>query len=419
MLRINPKLEAVYSHADKTLYVYNVIAGKEYRFSGLLYYYLNFISKCSDEGEEIAFNIIVKKYGKTICEKFKEELYKLEKNGILTRSRSAGIIREENKDYPLRTIQIEITKRCNLKCKHCYVEVSENMREMNTQEILAIIKKASHMGVHSIDITGGEPLLRDDLRIILQAIYDYGMHCTLFTNGTLIDDDMIAFLKELPIFCVRISIDGIKKSTHEFLRNGSGCYEKSISAIRRLKELGINVESGTVVHQGNINEIEEMIYFFENDLEIKYHIDTIVPTGRAIENAVALGNPFAEYSTIMKKFILSNGEKNNKKEHTKRTNLRYCGIGNNFLFIDAYGNIKLCPSLQSINEYDYGNIKESQLEDIWSRIFIMDDFQCENISSCLYAKECRGGCRSRSYLSTGRINAPDLVMCGIFMNRYG
>jgi len=92
------------------------------------------------------------------------------------------------------------------------------------------------------------------------------------------------------------------------------------------------------------------------------------------------------------------------------------------LFIDAYGNVSCCPTLTQRGnpEFLVGNIAHSSIKDIWENSPVFKKFrgsQCKDIEQCRFRELCKGGCRSRVYLSTGDINSPDIAMCLLYNAR--
>jgi MoaA/NifB/PqqE/SkfB family radical SAM enzyme len=119
----------------------------------------------------------------------------------------------------------EITVKCNLRCKYCNSWL-RNYTELNTEDVFRTISTLSRMGTRVIRITGGEPLLRNDIVDIINYIYSLGIFVALSTNGILFPEK-IAKINKLD--SVTISLDGPEK-IHDSIR-GEGSYNKAIQAI--------------------------------------------------------------------------------------------------------------------------------------------------------------------------------------------
>src|SRR4030043_343180 len=138
-------------------------------------------------------------------------------------------------------VQLHLTERCNLKCRHCYQ--SGKVSEMNYKEICRAIdniKEAVQRWVTeyememspSFHFTGGEPLLRKELFLILDYVRGNGFSIALMSNGTLIDSDMAQRIKEAGVSDVQISLDGVE-DTHDSFR-GKGSFQRTLEGIRNL-----------------------------------------------------------------------------------------------------------------------------------------------------------------------------------------
>jgi len=182
----------------------------------------------------------------------------------------------------------EIGSTCNLGCKHCCIAAkskSDDKLDLDIEKAKEVIKEIAKIGVKTIYISGGEPLLwRPFPEFIKYAKFTGIDFLSMATNGTLINPDTANLLKDAGIDKVLISLDSHRKEIHDEIRGKPGVYEKVIDAIKYLKEKGIFVRIGTVIWSGNVNEIEDM-----TDSMYKLGADEIafswlMKSGRAIEH---------------------------------------------------------------------------------------------------------------------------------------
>ena len=113
---------------------------------------------------------------------------------------------------------IELTDRCNFKCRHCYIcedAVSARDKELSADEILAVAKDAVKRGALWCTLTGGEPLLREDFPEIYIGLKKLGLLVTVFTNGSLITEKHIELFKTYPPYCIEITVYGMSENTYE------------------------------------------------------------------------------------------------------------------------------------------------------------------------------------------------------------
>lgn len=297
----------------------------------------------------------------------------------------------------INAIQLEVTKRCNFKCKHCYLGNERFEKDyLSTEDIKKIICMASDLGVFEFDITGGEPLVRSDIREILQYIYEKGMRTRLYTNGFLIDEEMIRFFKKINLYCVRISIDGKNEIIHNSIR-GVDSYEAIFENIEKLQHAGIIVEITTIVMKENYDQVETIINQLKKKQGIRHFIDCYIP----VKNDKQVITPVQYTDVIKGKFD------NNCFSHFKE---KHCGIGNSYFFIDSKGIARLCPMLR---DYNCGDVLiDDGLEKAWENIRkIPQQFGCKHKDTCDYRNTCDGGCRARAYYLTGTLDERDVYFC--------
>ena len=154
--------------------------------------------------------------------------------------------------YPL-VVTFLCTYRCNFKCKYCSIFKLEE-KEMTTEEIFSMIDQFYKAGTRRFSLNGGEPLLRRDIKEIIDYAKNKGMIISLFTNGSLVKQN-IDKIKNVDVLL--ISFDGPEK-IHDKQRF-KGAYKKTIEAIKTAKEAGINVWTNTVITKNNLNYIDFII----------------------------------------------------------------------------------------------------------------------------------------------------------------
>ena len=321
-----------------------------------------------------------------------------------------ALYRKRNEECNLNRIQLEITKKCNFKCKHCYLKNKVYQKELSLDSIKKIIDEASKLGCMNIDITGGEPLIHPFLKEILIYINQKGMKTTLYSNGYLINDEWIDFFKSIYLESLRISIDNInEKKCNSIIRN-KGTLNTVFSNIINLTQNGIDVSVTTIAMKDNINEVNKISKYLKNTFpQIKHYIDSYIPLSyenKSIDSKVITPK---EYSDILcqrcKDYEI---KKIHKKSH-------YCGFAYNYLFIDSEGIVKLCPNMQE--EYNIGNIKNLSLFNCFKILKeYSEKMNCKYAQSCQYYSFCAGGCRNRALVFNNDITEKDTYMCEFYEN---
>ncbi|MHA1338259.1 MAG: radical SAM protein, partial [Promethearchaeota archaeon] len=162
----------------------------------------------------------------------------------------------------LKYLMINITEKCNLNCKHCYITDKKHM-DIPLEKLKSIIKKFYKYQGSKLILTGGEPFLYYDLIGFLEWLKNIPLQKVLLTNGTLIknNEKILNLLKE-NYFEVFVSVDGLEES-HNDLRNAN-CFNDVIEGIKILLNNKIEVSINTMVHKKNIKEFDELSKFLKS-----------------------------------------------------------------------------------------------------------------------------------------------------------
>ena len=133
-----------------------------------------------------------------------------------------------------------MTNRCNLRCKHCYIHAEDRNYEdeLTTAEAEALIRDLSASKTPVLLFSGGEPLLRPDLFHLGKMASEAGLRPVISTNGTLIDDEAARKIKQSGFQYVGISIDGAPE-THDVFRDKPGAFAEALRGVHACKALGI------------------------------------------------------------------------------------------------------------------------------------------------------------------------------------
>lgn len=186
---------------------------------------------------------------------------------------------------PPRLVAWELTRACNLACRHCRADAipEPSPDELTTTEAKDFIDQLAEFGKPILIMTGGEPLLRDDFYEIAQYGTDKGLRVVLATNGTFMTPEIATRLKDVGIQRISVSIDGSDAKTHDDFRCEQGSFDAALVGIRHIKDAGIGFQINTTITKRNIEQIPLIL-----DLAIELdaqalHIFMLVPTGRGKE----------------------------------------------------------------------------------------------------------------------------------------
>ena len=256
--------------------------------------------------------------------------------------------------------QIELTSRCNLKCIHCYIprkpDKSGNYcsrsihgaEELSYSEIIDILNQIQKEGCLWLTLTGGEPLIRKDFLDIYTYAKKKGFLVTLFTNGTLITEEIADYLKEYPPFKIEVTLNGITEETYEKITGVPGSFQKCLRGIQILLERNLPLtlkSNGMRLNQNEILKIRE----YAEGLGAKFRYDSIIlpkldgskePCQLRLSPEEIIGIEYQDDK------MREEWRKWFKSDHSLQDsdNLFRCGDG---LFnIDPYGELQLCYALR-------------------------------------------------------------------------
>lgn len=298
---------------------------------------------------------------------------------------------------------LHITNKCNLDCKYCYILKNENEMNYNTaiDSINKIINKYKEENKKEILLTfaGGEPFLNYNLmeQIILYTnkFKDINFKYRILTNGTLINDKYIKFIKKNNID-IRISLDGIKEynDINRCYKNGSGSYEQVIKNILLLKENNIKPTINIVITNNNIKGLESITKKVLS-LNVAFRYSLEKTNEFKLPDLVNNQNKLIKYLKKCFKLILKEQEKREVYfgfDDIKFNNntCKTCEAGYNTFAISEKGNIAICG--MNLNKAKY-NIKAYEINDILNKIKI-ENKSCNN---CRWNKVCNGGCPLFNY----------------------
>jgi len=244
--------------------------------------------------------------------------------------------------YPL-ACQWEITCRCNLRCVMCYTDCfnrPEKIRdELTTAEILRIMDELAEAGCVELALTGGEPLARSDFFDIYEHAKAKGFLVTLFTNGTLITEEIADRLASLPPHRIEISLHGITEQTFERVTQGNGSFARCMRAIGLLRDRELPLLLKTTAMTVNRDEV----------LAIKRYVNSFGNVGYKLGEEM---RPTLEGSDAPGLLALSDEELSelNRQDaelwteacRNQTSEAKSCTSGKQRFHIDAYGQLQLC-----------------------------------------------------------------------------
>lgn len=196
-------------------------------------------------------------------------------------------------DFPL-FVKWYITSRCNLRCKHCYL--TDYTQKGELEKILEIIDYLGAKKIMSVVLIGGEPLIRDDLEIIITRLTAYGIKVTIATNATLVSEQRAISLMESGAKHFQVSLEGHSPELSDPMRGGNGTFNKILDGTRLLKKYGANVTFAITITAKNYHLLHEYVEFAATTQIDELKLNAFVPigTGALLQKAYFLNSAICQ-----------------------------------------------------------------------------------------------------------------------------
>ena len=276
--------------------------------------------------------------------------------------------------YPLAG-EFELTERCNLTCKHCYINqpagsLPARNNELSTTQVKDILDQIADAGCLHLLLTGGEPLLRPDFLEIYLHARRKGMLVMLFTNATMLTPEIIRVLQEAPPALIEVSIYGATRQTYETVTGVPGSYDRFINGLKLLKDSGLPTATKSVLLTLNRHELPLMQKLAE-DMGFRYRYD-----GSMWPRFDGSEQPFDFRLGIDEMIELDDTDPERMQDwvdfyvHSKNTLMRNdkyvisCGAGHRSFHIDSKGNLDACMMVRNPSF----NILEMGFEAAWQKL---------------------------------------------------
>lgn len=178
-----------------------------------------------------------------------------------------------------------LIRRCNLTCKHCYsISADKDFAgELSTAEVYGVMDDLRGFGVPVLILSGGEPLLREDIYDIARRAKEKGFYVGLSTNGTLIDESNIERIAAIGFDYVGISLDGLRE-THDVFRRKQGAFDASLHGVKLCRDAGIKIGVRFTLTQDNAKDLPALLKLVDDEGIDKFYLSHLNYAGRGNKN---------------------------------------------------------------------------------------------------------------------------------------
>ncbi|MFQ5675990.1 MAG: radical SAM protein [bacterium] len=319
-------------------------------------------------------------------------------------------------------ISWNLTQRCNLRCKHCYIDAATAMPgELSTGEALRVLDEIAEVCRETILIlSGGEPLLRPDLDALVARAAAVGMTVVLGTNGTLLTDDRSRALAESGLSGVGISLDSLVSSRHDAFRGVAGAWRAAIEGINAAERAGLDVQIQMTLTRDTLGELPEVVQFARQARVRVLTIFFLVCTGRG-QDLVDLTPEEYERALEWLADVKTDGvmirprcaptfrrvlAQTKPDSFLLNSDAGRCMAGKNYCRIMPDGKLTPCPYMPLVA----GSLREHSFGAIWRSAQHFQALRNPALQGrcgvCEYRELC-GGCRARAFAASGNPLAED------------
>lgn len=322
---------------------------------------------------------------------------------------------------PPRWLLAELTYACPLQCPYCSnpVDFARYKDELSTEEWLRVFREARTMGAIQLGFSGGEPLVRRDLEILIEEARALGYYTNLITSGMGMDASRVKRLREAGLDHIQISFQASSPGLNDLLA-GTKAFEHKLAMAREVKRHGYPMVLCFVLHRDNIDHLEQILELAIT-LEADYvelattqyygwalvNRDRLLPTWEQLARAEPIAHTYQErLKGRMKIYYVV------PDYHEGRPKACMNGWGSIFLTVAPDGTALPCHAARQLPGLNFPNVREYGLEWIWNQSPAFNHFRGhewmkEPCRSCPEREKDFGGCRCQAYLLTGDAANPD------------
>ena len=317
-------------------------------------------------------------------------------------------------EYKPSLISWNLTKMCNLRCPHCYMEAGRKAEnELTTEECLGLIDEMKTLGTEMLILTGGEPLLRKDIYDIAQYASSQGIWVVMGTNGVLVTDKVVEKMIECGVQGVAISIDSLEPAKHNHFRGGPNAWEHSVRALDICRANGLQVLVQTTVMEMNYAEIPQMLAFAREKGAWSFNLYFLVQTGRgqqmndlSSERTETMLSNLVDWQDQYRPMLVRSKCAPQFKQIAYERGLGGlesggCMAGTQYCRITPQGDVTPCPYMTLVA----GNVRDQSFGEIWRTSSVLQELRDlkqlkGRCGRCEFNELC-GGCRCRANAAYG------------------
>jgi len=306
--------------------------------------------------------------------------------------------------------EVALTYRCNLRCRFCYAgcncrgAAGQGGWEMTTEQVIRVLRLIRHEAkAPSVSLTGGEPLLRDDVVQLTAEAVRTGLRVNLITNGTLLaGNDLAGRLRDAGLSSAQVSLEGPNADVHDGLTGVAGSFDKTLAGLAKLREAGIHVHTNTTINTANCDHLVDLVQLVAGLGLRRMSMNMVIPAGTAGD--LSLQVSYSQIGSIVKR--VRQAARQAGVEFMWYSPTPMClfnplaeGLGNKscaacdgLLSISPAGEVLPCSSYPE----SVGNVLDTPFEQVWrnarAEFFRNKRYAPTQCSGCEDFVACAGAC---------------------------
>jgi pyrroloquinoline quinone biosynthesis protein E len=319
------------------------------------------------------------------------------------------------------TLVAELTYRCPLRCVYCSnpLDYAGRGDRLSTADWLRVFREAEGLGIVQLHLTGGEPLVRDDLASLVEGARGLDLYTNLITSGVPLTRERLAGLRAHGLDAVQLSVQDVSAAASDRIA-GLRSFDRKLEVARWVKELGMPLTLNTVLHRENLERVPEVIALAERLGADRLELANTQYVGWALVNRRALLPTKAQLARAREAAAAARRRLRGRMEVLFVTPDYYSefpkacmdGWARRFIVVTPDGLALPCHAAHVLPGLAFDSVNARPLGEIWRdsagfKAFRGEEWMPEPCRSCDRRAVDHGGCRCQAFLLTGDAAATD------------
>ena len=335
--------------------------------------------------------------------------------------------KNSNQEFQLTDLYLYLTDQCNLCCGHCWISPGFSQDRQNSiclDALKSTILEAKSLGLQSVKLTGGEPLLYRNITRLLKFLTLEDLSIIIETNGILLDRSMVELLKDCNVDQISVSLDAATEALHDEIRGVRGSFRKAVRKLRLLSASGLSYQVIMTLQRKNSREIPALMRLCHELGSSSLKINPLQPCGRAIVAFQQNANLNLDELILLHRELSNEWHRPDDLDICFDLPLAFLSIDEilqtsgrcwilNILGLLANGDYSICGVGQTAEELRMGNLFQDSISKVWKFDPLLNElrqslpWKLEGICShCIFKFQCLGACRANAFIGSKDLYAP-------------